>query len=200
MDAKKTGSLIALLRREQCMTQKELADILYISDRTVSKWERGAGLPDVSLWNDLAEVLGVAVRELLTGERSINQKDGGNMKRSKFYVCPGCGNILTSTGPAQLTCCGKPMRPLEAKPEDDAHQIAVDTVDGEYYVHMQHDMTKQHHIAFMAYLTGDKLYMNRLYAEGDAAARFPKIGMGTLYVCCTEDGLYRKYIRREKRA
>lgn len=137
MDIKNTGRLIAALRKEQHMTQKELAELLYLSDRTISKWERGAGTP---------------------------------------------------------------LEPLEAKPEDDTHAISVETIDGEYYVSVQHVMTKEHHIAFMAYLTGDKLYLNRLYPEGDAASRFLRIGMGTLYVYCTDDGLYRKYIRRERKA
>lgn len=197
MNVKKTGNLIASLRKEQHMTQKELADLLYISDRTVSKWERGAGMPDASIWNDLAEVLGIAVRELLTGEQQINQKDGGNMKRTKFYVCPSCGNILTGTAPAQLTCCGRPLHPLEARAEDENHKIEIETIDGDFYVHMRHDMTKEHYVSFMAYLTGDKLYLNRLYPEQDIGVRFPKIGMGTLYVYCTDDGLYRKHVRRE---
>lgn len=198
MDVRKTGSLIAALRREQNMTQKELAELLCLSDRTVSKWERGAGAPDVSLWSDLSEILGISVRDLLAGERTINPKDGGNMKRTKFYVCPHCGNILTASSAAQLTCCGAPLSPLEAKPEDSAHTISVETMDGEYYVSMQHEMSKAHYISFFACLTGDKLYLNRLYPEGDAAARFPRIGMGTLYAYCTDGGLYRKYIRRAR--
>ena len=198
MDVRKTGSLIAALRREQNMTQKELAELLCLSDRTVSKWERGAGAPDVSLWSDLSEILGISVRDLLAGERTINPKDGGNMKRTKFYVCPHCGNILTASSAAQLTCCGEPLSPLEAKPEDSAHTISVETMDGEYYVSMQHEMSKAHYISFFACLTGDKLYLNRLYPEGDAAARFPRIGMGTLYAYCTDGGLYRKYIRRAR--
>ncbi|HIV68953.1 MAG TPA: helix-turn-helix domain-containing protein [Candidatus Butyricicoccus stercorigallinarum] len=198
MDVRKTGSLIAALRREQNMTQKELAQLLCLSDRTVSKWERGAGAPDVSLWSDLSEILGISVRDLLAGERTINPKDGGNMKRTKFYVCPHCGNILTASSAAQLTCCGAPLSPLEAKPEDSAHTISVETMDGEYYVSMQHEMSKAHYISFFACLTGDKLYLNRLYPEGDAAARFPRIGMGTLYAYCTDGGLYRKYIRRAR--
>lgn len=200
MDSKKIGSLIAALRREQNMTQKELAELLYLSDRTISKWERGAGLPDASLWRDLAEVLGIAVPELLAGERKLNQKDGGNMKHTRFYVCPFCGNILTGTAPAQLVCCGSPLQPLEAKPEDAAHVIEVDTVDGDLYVQMKHDMTKEHYISFIAYLTGDKLYLNRLYPEQDIGVRFPKMGAGTIYICCSDDGLYRKYVRREKKS
>ena len=50
MDVKKTGELLCQLRKEKGMTQKQAAEILQVSDRTVSKWERGAGLPDVSLW------------------------------------------------------------------------------------------------------------------------------------------------------
>ena len=69
MDSKKTGVLISTLRKEKGMTQKELADLLHVSDRTVSKWERGAGFPDVSLMMKLADTLGISVNELLQGER-----------------------------------------------------------------------------------------------------------------------------------
>lgn len=69
MDQIKTGKFIASLRKEQELTQMMLADRLGISDKTVSKWERGAGLPDVSLMLPLCEVLGISVNELLAGER-----------------------------------------------------------------------------------------------------------------------------------
>ncbi len=51
MNLTKTGKLLSRLRKERGMTQKDVADVLHISDRTVSKWERGSGLPDVSMWN-----------------------------------------------------------------------------------------------------------------------------------------------------
>lgn len=70
MDKEKIGRLIGALRREQGMTQRELAARLHVSDRTVSKWERGAGLPDASLMVALADALGISVNELLTGERT----------------------------------------------------------------------------------------------------------------------------------
>ena len=69
MDSKKTGALVSTLRKEKGMTQKELAAQLHVSDRTVSKWERGAGFPDVSLMMQLADTLGISVNELLQGER-----------------------------------------------------------------------------------------------------------------------------------
>ena len=68
MDKGKTGTMIATARKQKNMTQKELAKILHVSDRAVSKWERGAGFPDVSLLEPLAEALDLQVVELLHGE------------------------------------------------------------------------------------------------------------------------------------
>ena len=68
MDLKKTANLISNARKEKGITQKELAEKLHISDRTVSKWERGAGFPDVSILTELADILGFTVTELLQGE------------------------------------------------------------------------------------------------------------------------------------
>ena len=70
MDMKKTGGLIAGARREKGLTQRELAERLHISDRTVSKWERGAGFPDVSILERLAAALDLKVLDLLRGERT----------------------------------------------------------------------------------------------------------------------------------
>ena len=69
MDRTKTGALIAAARKEQNMTQKELAAALHVSDRAVSKWERGAGFPDISLLEPLADALGLGVLDLLRGEQ-----------------------------------------------------------------------------------------------------------------------------------
>ena len=69
MNQIKTGKFIAQMRKEKGMTQRQLADELLISDKTVSKWETGKGMPEVSLMMPLCEVLGINVNELLTGER-----------------------------------------------------------------------------------------------------------------------------------
>ena len=69
MDKAKTGALIAAARKERNMTQKELGKALHVSDRAVSKWERGAGFPDISLLEPLADALGLGVLDLLRGER-----------------------------------------------------------------------------------------------------------------------------------
>ena len=69
MDQEKIGKFIAALRKEQSITQKELAQRLGVSDKTVSKWETGRGLPEISIMQSLCKILGVSINELLTGER-----------------------------------------------------------------------------------------------------------------------------------
>ena len=112
MDYEKIGALIRNLRTQQGLTQRELAQRLAVSDKAVSKWERGQGCPDVSLLPSLAQTLGVEVEGLLAGELLENEQTGGTMKNLNFYVCPTCGNILTSAVGAAVTCCGKKLAPL----------------------------------------------------------------------------------------
>ena len=74
MDQTKIGVFIQTLRKEKALTQKELADRLDVTDRAVSKWENGRGMPEVSLMKPLCDSLGITINELLSGER-IDQKD-----------------------------------------------------------------------------------------------------------------------------
>lgn len=69
IDRRKFGAFVAQLRKERGMTQKELAEKLYISDKAVSKWETGVSVPDVALLIPLSEILGVTVTELLQSQR-----------------------------------------------------------------------------------------------------------------------------------
>lgn len=74
MDQVKIGRFIAEIRKEQSYTQRQLADLLGISDKTVSKWETGHGLPEVSLMMPLCDSLHINVNELLSGERLPDSK------------------------------------------------------------------------------------------------------------------------------
>ena len=82
MDNLKTGKYIQKLRQEKNLTQNDLAKKLFISDKAISKWERGLCAPDISLLEKIAEILDTSVIELLRGERlnnnSINKKDALN--------------------------------------------------------------------------------------------------------------------------
>lgn len=190
MNNEKTGILIKRLRQERGMTQKQVADRLHVSDRAVSKWERGCGSPDVSLLRGLAAVLDVDVQSILAGELNPNDTDGGNMKRMRFYRCPACGNVLTSTSEAEPSCCGRSLKPLEARAAEGEHGLAIEEVEDEYYVVMDHPMTKSHHIAFVACATDERIMLVRMYPEQGAQARFPRMPRGVWYACCTEHGLF----------
>lgn len=190
MDNTQIGKLILSLRKEKGWTQKQLADKMNLSDRTISKWERGLGCPDVSLLPELSEVLEMNIERILTGNMQSNEKDGGNMRRIKFYTCPACGNIVTATGEPEVSCCGRKLEALLPKPEDTEHFIRVEEMDGELYITFSHDMKKEHYINFIAYADYDRMLLTRLYPEQGNELRFPKIRRGKLYFGCSQHGLW----------
>ena len=189
-----TGPAIRELREKQNMTQAELGEKIGVSSKTISKWETAKGLPDISLLQPLAQALGISVIELMNGERITNQNVSGNMLRCKFYVCPLCGNVIHSTGNAVVSCCGITLPPLEAEEADEDHLLTIEKVEDEHFVTVDHPMTKEHFISFLASVTSDRLQMVKLYPEGNAETRFQLRGRGYLYYYCSHHGLYRKKI------
>ncbi len=192
MDCVKIGKLIEHLRKEKGLTQKEVAEQLNISNKTVSKWECGKGAPDVSLWEGLSVILGADILKLLQGELNPNRLDIGKIENIRFYVCPSCGNILTSTGKAGISCCGRRLSPLSAVTEITGHEISVEEMDTDYFITIKHDMSKKHYISFAAYVYDDRIWFQRLYPEQSPAFRMPVMkGGGNLYLYCTKDGLFK---------
>ncbi len=94
MDAEKTGRLIAALRKEKNMTQQQLAEQLYVSDKAVSRWETGRGFPEITVLEDIAHILGVSVAEIIRGEKiegtitadEITSIADESIRMSKKYV------------------------------------------------------------------------------------------------------------------
>ena len=185
-----TGAVIRELREKNHMTQAELAERLCVSDKTISKWETAKGYPDISLLEPLAKAFGVSVTELMSGNAVSNTNVSGNMLRSKFYVCPVCGNIIHSMGEAVIQCHGMQLLPCVAEESDESHMIFVERIEDEYYVRLEHDMKKSHYISFVAALGVDRIQMVRLYPEGNPEARFQMRGMKQIMFYCNRDGLY----------
>ena len=194
MDTYITGQTIKNLREKKGFTQAELADKLGVSGKAISKWETAKGLPDITLIEPLARTLSVSVMELMTGNAVVNKNTSSNILRSKFYVCPLCGNIIRTTGDAVISCCGITLPPLEAEDTDDGHCITIEKVEDENFVTVNHDMTKEHFISFVAYLTSDRVQFIKLYPEGNAETRLNFRGRGYLYIYCNKHGLMRKKI------
>ena len=189
MDCKKTGELIKALRQEKSMTQKQLADKMNISDKTVSKWERGLGCPDVSLLKELSSIFDVNIEKILSGELAPNQADGGNMKRICFYVCSECKNIITATSTAEISCCGRKLIPLKAKKADEKHKLKIEHVENDFYITFSHEMKKTHFIMFIALVIYDRVLLVRLYPEQGGEVRIPQMRGGRIYYYCNEHGL-----------
>ena len=194
MNAYITGTTIKELREKKGITQAELAGVLSVSSKAVSKWETAKGLPDITLIEPLAKALGVSVMELMSGGAVINKNTSSNMLRSKFYVCPLCGNIIRTTGDTLSSCCGITLPALEAEAVDDDHRITIEQVEDEYFVTVDHEMTKQHFISFIAFVTSDRVRFVKLYPEGNAETRLSFRGGGYLYIYCNKHGLMRKKI------
>ena len=174
MNPEKIGSLIFQLRKEKNLTQKQLGEKLGLSDKTISKWERGLGCPDISLLRDISKIFNVNIEKILLGDLQENDINGGNMKRIKFYVCPNCGNVINSTGDGDFSCCGRKLEALVPN----------------------HEMTKDHFISFVAYVTYDRVLLIKLYPEQSPTVRFPrlcgKFERGKFYMYCNQHGLLMK--------
>ena len=189
-----TGTTIKQLREKRNMTQAELAERIGVSSKTISKWETAKGLPDISLLQPLAMALGISVIELMNGEHIINRNMSANMLRSKFYVCPICGNAIHTSGNAVVSCCGITLPALEAEEPDNDHMVTIENVEDEHFITIRHPMTKAHYISFVAFVTSDRIQMVKLYPEGNAQTRLQLRGMGNLYYYCNQHGLFRKRI------
>ena len=190
-----TGAIIKRLRESKNITQQQLAEKLNVSDKAISKWETSRGYPDISLVEPLADALGVSIIELFSGENVVNTNKSFNMLRMKFHVCPICGNIISSTGETVVSCCGIVLPALEPEMEDDDHHLCVEKVEDEYYIIIQHDMNKKHYISFIAAVKDDGYEIKKLYAEGNAEARF-KINRTKYFMYyCNMHGLFKVLVR-----
>ena len=187
---------IKRLREERGLTQRQLADALGVTDKAVSKWESGRGLPDITLVEPLAHELGVSVAELLAGDVRANANRAGNMLRSVFYVCPICGNVVHAMGEGSFSCCGSALLPLEPEEPDDAHAFNIERVEDDWCITLDHPMTKDHYISFVAYATSGVMRVQKLYPEQQIESRFRIEGSGHIYLYCNKHGLFKQQTPR----
>lgn len=189
MNSYVTGQAVRRLREEKKITQQQLADAIGVTPKAVSRWETGRGLPDISLLDPLAAALGVSVAELMSGSEVKNRNVSANLLRGRFFVCPVCGNIIHAAGEAMISCCGIRLTPLVPQPSDKDHAITVEPVEDEHFLTVSHPMEKDHFLSFLAWVTGDRIQLVKLYPEGNAETRLQLRGFGKLYLYCSRHGL-----------
>ena len=143
----------------------------------------------------LAGALGISLPELLAGQAIENANRASNLLRSRVRVCPVCGNAIFSKGDCPISCCGIALPVLEAEEASGEHAARIEETEGEFYVSLDHPMTKQHSISFLAYVTMDRLEIKALSPEGNAEARFFRRGWGRLYFYCNRHGLFCQELR-----
>ena len=190
------GNSLFHARKKRGLSQEDVAEKLGVSRQTISKWETGRGLPDISLIEPLSLALDISVPELLSGQTITNENTSSNILRSKFYVCPICGNIIHTTGEAVISCCGVSLPVLEAEDPDDKHIFEPQYIEDEIFVSINHSMTREHHISFIAYITQDRTDLVKLYPEGNAETRFFNRGSGYILWYCNHHGLFRRRFSR----
>lgn len=186
----KIGRLITKLRKEKGYTQQDMANIMHISNKTVSKWECGLGCPDVSLWPALSKILEVDIAELLSGSLQAKQADIGKVSKANFYVCPKCGTILVALTRASVSCCGRKLQALKVHQEEHT-VLEIEKVDNEYYITSHHPMEKGHSLTFIAYVSDSQILVERVYPEQEVHVYLPVLKRGKyMYAYCNQHGLY----------
>ena len=198
MDLEKYGKMLSGLRRDKGFTQKQVAEMLGVVPKTVSKWETGHGLPDVETLPKLAKILGVSTETILSGQTENNPKDCGNLSRMKIYVCQNCGAVTEAIGNAKVCCCGKELTALKPQTPDAAHRIDVSEIENDFYITFPHEMTKEHYISFIMYVTYNKVLFVKLYPEQASEVRFPKLFGGKFVYYCTKHGLFSQKSERKR--
>ena len=185
-----TAGAIKALREKKGLTQSQLAGIINVSDKAVSKWERGLGCPDVSLLARLSQVFAVDLEKLLAGELDPNSQAAGNLKNLHFYVCPTCGNLVTALVDTPVSCCGKKLTALTAQKAGPEEKLSVEIIENDYFISSDHEMSKDHYISFVAFLTGDTVLLRKQYPEWNLQTRLPVFAHGRLLWYCTRHGLF----------
>lgn len=190
MDNVKIGKLIYKLRKEKQMTQLQLAEQMNISDKAVSKWERGLGCPEISLLPELSKIFDVDLEKLLSGELEDNDVLGGNMKKMCFYICSNCGNMITAMTDTNITCCGKKLKLLQPQKATEHERLIVEKIENDFYITTYHPMEREHYISFVALLTGDSIMLRKQYPEWELQVRIPIFAHGRLFWYCNKHGLF----------
>lgn len=190
MNAEKTGNLIRSLRIKKGLTQKELAQMICVTDKAVCKWEKGRGCPNIALISQLSKVLEVDIQSILQGYLDKNKKIGENMNHLKFYKCPTCGNLVTSIKSVELSCCGNKLSPVSAQTRSEPeYQPVIQEFDGQYSIKFNHPMTKSNYISQVIVVRYDQIMTVNLYAESEAIITIPQVRGIRLFVITNKSEL-----------
>ena len=104
--------------------------------------------------------------------------------------------MMQGTGGCNVVCCGKILSPLKASPADHEHALKITEVENDFYVELDHEMTKAHFVRFVTYVGFDRVLTMYLYPEQDPAVRIPKVYDGKIVYYCNQHGLFEYPLRQ----
>ena len=148
------------------------------------------GCPEVSLIPELSRIFEVDMQNLIAGELNRNEFLTGNVKKMLFYVCPYCGNLVTSMVETSTTCCGRKLKPLVPVRANEKEKLNVERIENMFFISSEHEMTKKHYITFVALVTSDTIVLKKQYPEWDLQTRIPIFAHGRLLWYCNQHGLF----------
>lgn len=175
-----TGPAIKALRERKGLTQKQLAEQILVSDKAVSKWETGKGLGRTSLcWSPWPRPWGSRWRNCCpgsTGPTPIGPAiccavSGMSVLSAAMWSMPWDKGVFTAVGVA--------LPPAEAEEAEGEHAITVEQVEDDYYVTLDHPMSKGHFLSFVAYLTTDRGAAPEDLSGAGGGGSLPPSGTGT---------------------
>lgn len=139
---------------------------------------------------DISRLFEIDMQTLLGGELNRNALLNGNMKKMKFYVCPDCGNLMTSMSDLSVSCCGRQRHALTPQKATAEEMLKIQIVDNDYVISSEHEMIKTHYITFVALVTSDTVMVKKLYPEWDLQVHIPVFAHGRLLWYCNQHGLF----------
>ena len=112
------------------------------------------------------------------------------MRKMNFYICPTCGNMITSMTDTSISCCGKKLKAIQLQKANEDEKLSVDIIENDFFITSEHQMTREHYIAFVALLTGDSIMLRKQYPDWGLQVRIPVFAHGKLLWYCTKHGLF----------
>ncbi len=116
------------------------------------------------------------------------------MKNIKFYVCRICGNVIYSAYDALVSCCGNKLTPLTAQKAAEEDKLNVERIENEWFITTSHPMSKEHNISFLAFVTGEAVYLIKKFPEWNLDTRISISTHGKLVWHCTDHGLFYQFV------
>lgn len=184
----KFNELVYKLRKAKRLTQKELAEKLHTTAKTISNWERKKNcIP--------AEMISSIIKELDIDKKFIYEEyiDEGSSKNGvKFFYCPKCRNIMWSFTKNTQTCCNHTLYPLKASPENSEHYLytVISPHTGFLNVSSNHPQNAEHRIEFMAYVSEENVIIISQRENKPFSTSFNHMPGGILYMFCSKHGLF----------